>query len=120
MKRCISLPDLPKGGPYSHSVIVDSLVFVSGQTGQLPDRETSFEEQFTNTISKIKRILEESGSSLDRVAKISVYLSNVSYFQKMNDLFGRYFSNNPPARTTLVTEFVAPGIAVEIDVIATR
>ncbi|MEM0120383.1 MAG: RidA family protein [Thermoprotei archaeon] len=120
MKKSISLADLPKGGPYSHAVVLDNLVFVSGQTGQVPGRETGFEEQFNNVMAKIKKILEEAGSSFDKVLKVSVYLANRSDFQKMNELFGRYFGREPPARTTVIAGFVDPSILVEVDVIASK
>ena len=57
---------------------------------------------------------------MDKVVRISVYLANRQDFKTMNDLFGKYFPQNPPARTTLVTGFVADGIYVEVDVIALK
>ncbi|MEM3192403.1 MAG: RidA family protein [Candidatus Parvarchaeota archaeon] len=120
MNRHITVKELPKGGPYSHAVVSGNLVFVSGQTGQIPDRATEFEEQFNNAMARIKKILEEAGSSIDRVIKVSVYLARSSDFEKMNELFEKYFGRDPPARTTLVTGFVVSGILVEIDVIASK
>ncbi|MEM0050444.1 MAG: RidA family protein [Candidatus Micrarchaeaceae archaeon] len=116
--KLINLNDIPKGGPYSHAVIAKDFVFVSGQTGQITGKTLTFEEQFENAISKISKILDESGSSLDNVVKVSVYLSSKDYFPAMNKLFGKHFPNNAPARTTIVSNFVSDEILVEIDVIA--
>ncbi|MEM0097538.1 MAG: RidA family protein [Conexivisphaerales archaeon] len=118
MSKSINVAGLPKAGPYSHAVIFGDLVFVSGQVGDVKD--PSFEGQFNGAMSRIKKVLEESGSSIEKVLKVTVYLSDRSDFQKMNELFGKHFSKNQPARTTLVTEFVLPEAFVEIDVIASK
>jgi len=117
-KKIIDVPDLPKGGPYSHAIVYGDLVFVSGQTGQLPDRKTEFAEQLNNAMEKIKKILEKAGSSLDKVIKTTVYISDVRYFKDMNELYGKFFKSSLPARTTIVSGFVADNVLVEIDVIA--
>lgn len=120
MKKSIDVSSLPKGGPYSHANIAGEFVFVSGQTGQIEGKETTFTQQFENAMKKIKDILEASGSSLDKVVRISVYMAKKEDFKTMNDLFGKYFTQNPPVRTTLITGFVADGIQVEVDVIALK
>ena len=123
MKKAIDIASLPKGGPYSHANVAGDIVFVSGQTGQtgqVAGKKTTFSEQFDNSMGKVKTILEACGSSLDKVTRISIYMSRKEDFKVMNDLFGKYFPNNPPARTTLVVGFVADGISVEIDAIATK
>jgi 2-iminobutanoate/2-iminopropanoate deaminase len=120
MKKAIDVASLPKGGPYSHANVSEDLVFISGQTGQVAGKETTFSQQFDNSMGKIKTILEACGSSLDKVTRTSIYMSRKEDFKVMNDLFGKYFPNNPPARTTLVVGFVADGISVEIDAIATK
>ncbi|MGC8569113.1 MAG: RidA family protein [Nitrososphaeria archaeon] len=116
MKR-IDVPDLPKAGPYSHAVVSGGLVFVSGQIGTLKDRRTSFQEQFENAVGKIKRILEASGSSIDRVLKVTVYLADARYFGEMNALFEKHF-RNAPARTTVICSLIDPEMLVELDVVA--
>lgn len=120
MRETINLKDLPKGGPYSHAVECCGLIFVSGQTATLNDRYTTFEEQFNNAIEKITQILQSSNSSLKDVLKVTVYLDDKKYFEEMNSLFKKSFNDKPPARTTLVTGFVVPGVLVEIDVIACK
>jgi len=117
-KKTVDVADLPKGGPYSHAVVSGNLVFVSGQTGQLPDRKTSFEDQFNNAMEKIKRILQASGASLDNIVKTTVYIADKSYFKNLNEVYGKFFRSSPPARTTIVSGFVADDVLVEVDVIA--
>lgn len=120
MKETVNVNGIAKGGPYSHAVVVDDLIFVSGQTGQVQGKETNFTEQFENAMKKISAILKECGSSLEKCVKFCVYMARSEEFQKMNELFGKYFPQNPPARTTLVAGFVLPEILVEIDIIASK
>ncbi len=117
-KRTVDVADLPKGGPYSHAVVSGNLVFVSGQTGQLPGKKTSFEDQFNNAMEKIKKILQESGTSIDNVVKATVYIADKKYFKELNEIYGKVFKSSPPARTTIVSGFVADDVLVEVDVIA--
>jgi len=118
MIKKIDVDDIPKGGPYSHAIVTEELIFVSGQTGQIAGKNTTFEQQFENAVKKIDKILKNAGSSLDNVVKVSVYISNPEDFFKMNELFEKYFGVGRPARTTLVTNFVMREILVEIDTIA--
>ena len=111
---------LAKGGPYSHAVITDYGIFVSGQTGVRKGERNSFEDQFRRSMNNILDILKEANSSLEKVDKINVYLSKASDFHMMNNLFSEYFKNDPPARTTLVAGFVNDEILVEVDVIVSR
>lgn len=120
MKKTIDVSSLPKGGPYSHANISGDFIFISGQTGQVSGKDTSFSQQFENIMEKIKSILEASGSSLEKVLKVSVYIARKEDFKTMNELFEKYFPKNPPARSTLVVGFVSEGIHVEIDAIATK
>ncbi len=120
MKETINLKDLPKGGPYSHAVINNGIVYVSGQTGNIAGKQLTFKEQFNNAVEKIVRILEASGSSMDKVLKVSVFLSKAEFFKEMNDLFGKHFIKDPPVRTTIVTDFTSNEVLVELDVIASQ
>lgn len=120
MNEIVNVDGLGKGGPYSHAVVSDNMVFVSGQTGQVPGNAGDFSKQMESAMGKISEILKACGSSLEKCVKVSVYLARGDDFQKMNELFGRYFPRSPPARTTLVTGFVLPEILVEIDTMATK
>lgn len=107
---------------YSPATVYGSLIFISGQgpidsvTGKII--KGTFEEQLKLTLNNIKTILKETGSSLDKVLKTTVYLSNMDNFKKMNQIYKKYFPKNPPARTTIQAGKLFDHIAVEIDAIA--
>ena len=122
--KLVRADDLPKpAGPYSPAVILDQLVFVSGQgakdpaTGRLagPDVESQTEQVLKNVSS----ILEAAGSGLECVVQCRVYLTDIRDFAEMNQIYGRIFGEHRPARTTVaVAALPAPGLKVEIDVTA--
>ena len=92
MAQTINSPEILKAGAYSHAVISNGLVFLSGQTGNTAGIKSSFNEQFQGAMEKISNILKLSESSLDSVVKCNVYLANSSDFQKMNELYAKYFT----------------------------
>jgi 2-iminobutanoate/2-iminopropanoate deaminase len=105
--------------PYvSHATIVGDLVFVCGMGPN--DLDADVETQTEQTIMNIKTILEEVGSSLSKVVKVVVYLKDVSDYERMNNVYSKYFTDNPPARTCV--QATSPlhylGQRVEMDVIA--
>lgn len=118
MKKKLNLQNLSKGGPYSHGIMSNKFLFVSGQASDNPEKITSFEAQFENTMTKLNEILESANASFRDVVKISIFLARREDFQTMNRLFVKYFKEDPPARTTIVANFVENGILVEIDLIA--
>ncbi len=115
---------LPKpAGPYSPGVILEKLIFVSGQgatnpvTGKMagPDVESQTEQVLENIAS----ILEAAGSGLNCVLRCGVYLTDMTDFSRMNSVYARRFGDNRPARTTVqVAALPSPGLKVEIDAIA--
>jgi len=117
MFRGVDIEGLPKAGPYSHAVVANGFVFVSGQLGTVQGKDLTFEEQFRNAVEKIGKILNAAGSSLSNVVKVTVYLADAKYFSDMNRLFQEYFPHRP-ARTTVVTGMIDPKALVEVDVIA--
>ena len=117
MHDSIVIDDMGRGGPYAHAVIAGDIIFVSGQTGQNESNKGDFISQFKASMDKIGRISSKLGKSLRDVAKVTVYLSDGKYFRHMNDLFKEYFTESPPARTTVVVGFASEGTLVEIDAI---
>lgn len=109
-------------GPYSSATILGNLVFVSGQGPIDPETDKfvgeTVEEQTRRVLENVKIILEEVGSSLDKALKCNVYLSDMNDFQKMNGVYGEFFSQNPPARTTIQAGRLPFDIKVEIECIA--
>lgn len=115
MHKSIVVDGLGRGGPYAHAVVAGETIFISGQTGQDETNKNDFKAQFRASMKKISNIAATVGKTIKDIAKINVYISDKSYFKEMNEIFGEYFKESPPARTTLVAGFVADGILVEID-----
>lgn len=103
-------------GPYSQAVRVGDLVFTAGQlamdpaTGKLV--EGAIEEQTSQVLRNVAAVLEADGSSLDKVVKTTIFL------KAMNEVYGEFFANEPPARSTVEVANLALGALVEIDAIA--
>ncbi len=114
MKQVVDVEGLPKAGPYSLAVRSGNLLYLSGQTGE----GMQFEEQFRNAMNKIGKILAAAGSSYDMVLRVTVYLSERSFFKEMNLIYSEYFTSRHPARTTVVASFPNEKTLVEVDVIA--
>src|SRR5215218_6408893 len=120
MKQIVSAEGAPKpAGPYSHAVVADGFVFVSGQgpvdpeTGSMPD---AFAGQVRQTLKNVQTILEAAGSSLDDVVKVNAYVTDLTRFAEFNEVYKEFFGHEPPARTTVATALL--GILVEVDCIA--
>jgi 2-iminobutanoate/2-iminopropanoate deaminase len=111
-------------GPYSQGIKTGDFLFVSGQgpidpkTGKMV--ELDIEKQTRQVLQNIKAIVEAGGFSLMDVVKVSIFLKNASDFQKMNEVYKTFFQEKPPTRTTLQAEFVAPGMLIEVEAIASR
>ncbi|MCI0488412.1 MAG: RidA family protein [Blastocatellia bacterium] len=109
-------------GPYSQAIKANGLVFASGQialdpaTGQIV--EGGIREQTERVLNNLKAVLEAAHSSLDRVVKTTVYLSDLGDFSEMNEAYGRFFTGEPPARSTVEVSRLPRDARVEIDVIA--
>jgi 2-iminobutanoate/2-iminopropanoate deaminase len=123
VKEKVTTEDAPAAiGPYSQAIKANGFVFVSGQvaldprTGQLVGEDVK--AQTRRVLENIKAILEASGSSLDKVVKATVYLKDLNHFNQMNEIYGEYFKENPPARATVQVSRLPRDAAVEIEVIA--
>jgi 2-iminobutanoate/2-iminopropanoate deaminase len=123
VKDVISTDRGPKAiGPYSQAIRANGFVFVSGQTpldpltGQVIEGDTA--RQTARVLDNLKAIAEAAGSSLDRAVKVGVFLKDMNDFQAMNEIYGRYFGKNPPARTTVEVARLPRDVRVEIDLIA--
>ena len=123
MREVIATNAGPKAiGPYSQAIKANGLVFVSGQvaldpaTQQLLDGNVA--AQTERVLQNLSGILKAAGSSLEQVVKAGVFLKNMSDFAAMNEVYGRYFTQNPPARSTVEVARLPKDVLVEIDVIA--
>ena len=122
-KQIVSTKDAPAAiGPYSQAIISGELVFTSGQipldpaTNQLIEGDIA--AQAGRVLENLKAVLEAAGSSLGQVVKTTVYLKDMGEFAKMNEVYGRYFPSNPPARSTVEAARLPRDVRVEIDCIA--
>ena len=103
-------------GPYSHAVVANGFVYVSGQgpvnpeTGSVPD---GFEDQVRQTFENLRTILEAAGSGLGDVVKVNAYVTDLTRFARFNEVYREFFSQDPPARTTVGADLL--GILVEVD-----
>lgn len=122
MKTCIEVPQLPKAGPYSHAVRVGDLIFISGNVAFDPGTGKAVKgdiPQATKVIlSNIERILAAAGSDISKVAKTTVFLTDMGTFSQMNEVYGKVFAVNPPARSTVGVKELPGGYDIEIEVIA--
>lgn len=122
-KQVISTERAPRAiGPYSQGVRIGNLVFTAGQipldpaTGKLV--EGGIAAQTERVLENLKAILEAAGSSLDRVVKTTCFLANLDDFAEFNAIYGRYFGQNPPPRSTVQAARLPAGALVEIECIA--
>jgi 2-iminobutanoate/2-iminopropanoate deaminase len=110
-------------GPYVQALVHGGLLFASGQipldpgTGRLV--EGGIEAQAERVIANLRAVLEAGGSSLDRVLRTTVYLTDLSLFPRVNEVYGRHFRSDPrPARVTIQAAALPLGAQIEIDAIA--
>jgi 2-iminobutanoate/2-iminopropanoate deaminase len=111
-----------QGAPYSQAIRVEGLVFVSGQLALRPDHAEivgdSIQEQTEQVFANLRAILEEAGSSLDRLVKTTVYLADLGDFAGMNEVYARHVGDRPPARATVEVSGLPSGAKLEIEAIA--
>lgn len=111
-------------GPYSQAIRLGNFVFTSGQIPIDPQTgvfvEGGIAEQTEQVLRNLAEVLRAAGTSLDAVVKTTVYLADMDDFAAMNEVYGRYFSNEPPARSTVQAARLPRDARVEIDVIAFR
>jgi 2-iminobutanoate/2-iminopropanoate deaminase len=123
MRYVIETNEAPKAiGPYSQGIKAGGLVFVSGQVAIDPATQNVIQgdvkAQTERICQNLKAILEAAGSDLESVVKSTVFLRSMADFAAMNEVYGRYFKNEPPARSTVAVVGLPKDVLVEIDVIA--
>ena len=123
MKNRVQTDSAPKAiGPYSQAIKANGLVFASGQIPLDPTTmqivEGGIREQTERVMNNLSAVLQAAGSSLDRVVKTTVFLTDLADFADMNEAYGRFFGESPPARSTVQVSRLPRDVRVEIDVIA--
>jgi 2-iminobutanoate/2-iminopropanoate deaminase len=111
-----------QGAPYNQAVRVGGLVFVAGQLGLRPGATemvgSTIAEQTEQVMANLAAILAEAGSSLDKLVKTTVFLTNLDDFTGMNEVYARHVGERPPARSTVEIGRLPSGALVEIEAIA--
>jgi 2-iminobutanoate/2-iminopropanoate deaminase len=109
-------------GPYSQAIRAQGLIFTSGQVPIDPATQQviagDVSAQTDRALKNLAAILEASGSSLEKVLRCTVFLKNMGDFAAMNEVYGRYFKQSPPARSTVEVARLPKDVLVEIDAIA--
>jgi 2-iminobutanoate/2-iminopropanoate deaminase len=108
-------------GPYSHAVVSNGLVFLSGQTpidpstGQLV--ETSIGDQTRRCLDNLAVVAAAAGARLADAVRVGIYVTDISTFKEVNEAYGAYFESDPPARSTIGVAALPLGAHVEIDMV---
>ncbi len=123
MRDVIATKEGPQAiGPYSQAIRANGLIFVSGQVAIDPANQQfiagDVAAQTDRAIKNLAGILKAAGSNLEKVVRATVFLKNMSDFAAMNEVYGKYFSSAPPARSTVEVARLPKDALVEIDVIA--
>jgi len=121
-KQVINLPGASLGLPFSAAVRVGNVLYLSGQIGVLPGTrqlaDTGIAGQTKQALENVKSVLAAAGSSLERVVKCTVFLSDIKDYAAMNAVYATYFPKDPPARSTVAGSGLALGARVEIECLA--
>ena len=122
MKKIINTEHAPAAiGPYSQGLVVGDLVYTSGQLPLNPQTkvlETEIKAATKQSLENCKAILEAAGASLDKVFKTTVFVKDLNDFAAVNEVYGTYFNENPPARSCVQVAKLPMDAPIEIEVIA--
>ncbi len=125
MKELVHTDDAPAAvGAYSQATTTDGLVFTAGQIPMTPDGDllddAPVAAQTEQALANVAAVLEEAGSSLEDVLKVTVYLDDIDDFEAMNDTYATVFDDEPPARSAVGVDALPKGVAVEVEAVAVR
>src|SRR5678815_2274675 len=123
MKKIVATNDAPAAiGPYSQAIRSGSMLFCAGQipldpkSGQIVSEDVA--GQTKQVLENISGILQAAGLNFSHVVKTTIFLISMDHFQTVNEIYGTYFRENPPARSTVAVSALPKGAKVEIEVIA--
>lgn len=119
MKKIIHTTEAPDAiGPYSQAVVHDDVVYCSGQIGLDPETNEfvgdDVASQAKQVMENLQAVLEEAGSNFDKVIKCGIYLDDMNNFGTVNEIYGSYFGDEPPARETVAVKTLPKNCKVEI------
>jgi 2-iminobutanoate/2-iminopropanoate deaminase len=125
MKKIIATDNAPQAiGPYSQAIEVNGTLYISGQIALIPETmkivEGGIKEQTLQVMKNIGAILDAAGYSYADVVKSTCLLSDMANFKAMNEVYGEYYSENPPARAAFAVKELPLSVMVEIETIAVK
>ena len=125
MKKIINTSNAPAPiGPYNQAVMTGDMLFISGQialipgTGELANADLT--EETNQVMKNLKAILTEAGMEFSHVVKTTIFLSDMSLFAAVNEIYGSYFTSDYPARETVAVKGLPKNVNVEISMIASK
>ena len=123
MKKVISTPKAPAAiGPYSQAIEINDMIFTSGiipinpANGTLVD--AGIEEQTKQVFDNMKGLLEDAGSSLDKIITTTVFIKNMNDFSRINEVYASYFTGDFPARSCVEVARLPKDVLIEVEAIA--
>lgn len=125
MKTVVLSKDAPEPiGPYSQAIALGNLLFCSGQVAIDPKNNQvltgDVKSQTEQVMKNIEAVLKAGGAGFQNVVKTTIFLTDMKDFATVNEIYGRYFPQNPPARSTVQVSGLPKGVNVEIEVLAHR
>ena len=125
MKKIIHTDNAPKAvGPYSQAVQMNDFLFCSGQIAIDPKNQEVFtgdiKQQTEMVLNNIEAVLSASGFNFNHVIKTTIFLTSMSDFSTVNEIYAKRFLKDPPARSTIAVSGLPKGVNVEIEVIANK
>lgn len=125
MKKIINTPNAPAPiGPYNQAVMTGDLLFISGQVALLPGTgelaNADLTEETHQVMKNLQAILTEAGMDFSNIVKTTIFLSDMSLFAAVNEIYGSYFTADFPARETVAVKGLPKNVNVEISMIASK
>ena len=125
MKKIINTPNAPAPiGPYNQAIMTGDMLYISGQVALIPatgDLANADITEETNQVMKnLQAILTEAGLNFSHVVKTTIFLSDMSLFAAVNEIYGSYFTSDYPARETVAVKGLPKNVNVEISMIASK
>lgn len=121
-KRIVNVDSLPRLGPYSHAVVAEPFVFLSGLVPIDPATGAKIQDDVgaatALVLENAKLVLAAAGASLESVVKTTVFLTDMASFPAMNEVYARYFTSSHPARSTVAVKQLPADLPVEIEIVA--
>lgn len=123
MVRSIATEEAPAAvGAYSQATTDESFVFTAGQLPMTPEGDlldkASIGEQTERALDNVEAVLQEENLSMHDVFKVTIFLENIDDFEEMNEVYGSYFGDSPPARSAVEVAALPKGASIEIEVVA--